>query len=178
MVSYDKVTVRTLLDLVEVLDLVSRVKLQPLPGSRCDGLRTVLEQYFRHAWFFRHAVLQACRGGLSSGYVAPAVGGGRGGRRGVEAWRGGQHGFLPGQGSAAFCGGDHRRLLLGLDRVRQRFVSSCWPLRAFAQFFSAWSVERDIAIPFSSCQKQQQYNLERIRFNWRRASTALWGVEA
>ena len=46
------------------------------------------------------------------------------GRWGVEARRprGGRHGFLSGQGSAAFCGADHRRLLPGLDRVQQRFV--------------------------------------------------------
>ena len=42
----------------------------------------------------------------------------------MEAWRlrGGLQGFSPKQGSAVFCGADHRRLLLGLDRVQQRFV--------------------------------------------------------
>ena len=49
------------------------MKLRALPGSLCDGLRTVLEQYFRHAWFFRHAVLECCVVGLSgSVYVAAA----------------------------------------------------------------------------------------------------------
>ena len=46
-----------LVDLVKTLVLCGpgclRVKLQALPSSHCDGLRMVLEQYFRHAWFFR-----------------------------------------------------------------------------------------------------------------------------
>ena len=109
-----------LLDLVRMLVLCSpwcsRVKLQALPGSRCDGLRTVLEQYFRHAWFFRHAVLESCRVGLSgSVHVAAAAVEGGEGRGGGWRLRGSLPGSLPGQVSAAFCGADLRRLFLGLD---------------------------------------------------------------
>ena len=50
----------------------------------------------------------------------------RRGGRGAGGWRrrlrGGLHGFLPGQSSAAFCGADHRRLL----RAWTRFKSALW----------------------------------------------------
>ena len=36
--------------------------------------------------------------------------------------RGGLQGLFPGQGSAAFGGADHRRRLMVVDRVQQRFV--------------------------------------------------------
>ena len=83
-----------------------RVKLQALPSSHCDGLRMVLEQYFRHAWFFRHAVLKSCLDDLSGSVhaaaaVVAAVEGGEGEEAWASPWR--SSWFSHRKGSAAFC---------------------------------------------------------------------------
>ena len=67
-----------------------------------------------------HTDMVAEAGGEAAAVAAAGEGG-----RAQEAWRlrGTPHGCMPEQGPAAFCGADHCRVLLGLDRVQQRFVS-------------------------------------------------------